>query len=146
MSRVRQLGRHNKKRIIFLSSPLQYLTEIQYWGIWGQPWKPTISAVSTNFLHSEAHPKKNLMQYWLFQCVWAAASQRQVACRGCGRTFSRQGDLKRHECLLERSKPVEEQRGSVQCTMCSRRFRSDGGLSVHKRRLHGVESWSSLLP
>ena len=24
----------------------------------------------------------------------------------------------RHKCLLERSKPVEEQRGSVQCTVC----------------------------
>ena len=37
-------------------------------------------------------------------------------CAECGRTFSRPGDLKRHKCLLERSRPVEEQRGSVQCT------------------------------
>ena len=58
----------------------------------------------------------------------AAAPQGQVVCRECGRTFSRQGDLKRHKCLLERSRPVEEQRGSVQCT------------GVHKRRLHAAES------
>ena len=32
-------------------------------------------------------------------------SQGRVECRECGRTFSRQGDLKRHKCLDERSKP-----------------------------------------
>ena len=35
------------------------------------------------------------------------APQRQVACRECGRTFCRQGDLKRHKCQTERSKPVQ---------------------------------------
>ena len=70
----------------------------------------------------------------------AAAPQGQVVCRECGRTISRQGDLKRHKCLLERSRPVEEQRGSVQCTLCHRWFRSAGSLGVHKRRLHAAES------
>ncbi len=36
----------------------------------------------------------------------------RVECRECGRTFSRPGDLKRHKCLDERSKPVHEQRVS----------------------------------
>ena len=45
----------------------------------------------------------------------AATSQGQVVGRDCGRTFRRQGDLKRHKCLQERSKPVEEQSSSVQC-------------------------------
>ena len=62
----------------------------------------------------------------------AAAPQGQVVCRECGEPFSRQGDLKRHKCLLESSRPVEEQRGSVQCTLCHRWFRSTG---VHRRRL-----------
>ena len=44
-----------------------------------------------------------------------------------------------HKCLLERTRPVEEQRGSVQCTLCHRWFMSAGGLSVHKRRLCSKE-------
>ena len=70
----------------------------------------------------------------------AAAPHGQVVCRERGRTFSRQGDLKRHKCLLERSRSVEEQRGSVQCTLWHRWFRSAGGLGMHKRRLHTAES------
>ena len=76
----------------------------------------------------------------------AAAPQGQVVCTECGGTFSRLGDFKRHKCLLERSRPVEEQRGSVQCTLCHRWFRSAGGLGAHKRRLNATESWNSLLP
>ena len=63
----------------------------------------------------------------------AAAPQGQVVCRECWRTFSRHGDLKRHKCLLERNRPVEEQRDSVQCTLCRRWLKSAGGLGVHKR-------------
>jgi hypothetical protein len=64
-----------------------------------------------------------------------------VECRQCGRTFCRQGDLKKHKCLHERSKPVQEQtraeqRGSLQCKECLRWFESAGGLSVHRRRLY----------
>ena len=47
-------------------------------------------------------------------------SQGRVECRECGRTFSRSGDLKRHKCFDERSKPVQEQRGSLQCPNCER--------------------------
>ena len=45
-----------------------------------------------------------------------------------------------HKCPLERSRPVEEQRGSVQCTLCHSWFRSAGGLVMHKRRLHATKS------
>ena len=40
--------------------------------------------------------------------------------------FKVQGDqdCKRHKCVAERRKPVSEQRGSVQCQMCRRWFRS----------------------
>ena len=51
----------------------------------------------------------------------------------CGRSFRRPGDLKRHKCTEERRKPVGEQAGSVQCTVCQRWFLSAGGLSVHQR-------------
>ena len=43
------------------------------------------------------------------------------------------GDLKTHKCLLERSKPVEQQKGSVQCTQCHRWVRRAGGLGVRKK-------------
>ena len=39
--------------------------------------------------------------------------------------------MKRHKCVAERSKPVWEQRGAVQCGTCQRWFLSCGGLSVH---------------
>ena len=60
-------------------------------------------------------------------------SDKQIVCRVCGRAFRRQGDLKRHKCLSEREKPVEEQQGTAQCAVCRRWFRSAGGLAVHKR-------------
>jgi hypothetical protein len=66
----------------------------------------------------------------------AVVSQGRVECRECSRTFSRQGDLKRHRCLHERRKPVQEQRGSVQCKECLRWFKSAGGLSMHRKRIH----------
>jgi hypothetical protein len=47
----------------------------------------------------------------------AVVSQGCMECRECDRTFSRQGDLKRHKFL---HKPVQEQRGSVQCEECLR--------------------------
>ena len=57
----------------------------------------------------------------------AAAPQGQVVCRECGRTFSRQGDLKRHKCLLETNRPVEERAhcatdglGVVAALVCTR--------------------------
>ena len=54
--------------------------------------------------------------------------------------FSWPGDLKRHKCLYERSKPVQEQRGALQCVTCMRWFKSAGGLSVHKSKIHGSNS------
>ena len=60
-------------------------------------------------------------------------SDEQIVCRVCGRAFRRQGDLKRHKCLSERKKPVEEQQGAAQCAVCRRWFRSACDLAVHKR-------------
>ena len=60
-------------------------------------------------------------------------SDKQIVCRVCGRAFRRHGDLKRHKCLSEREKPVEEQQGAAQCAVCRRWFQSAGGLAVHKR-------------
>ena len=60
------------------------------------------------------------------------SSTQTVQCIDCGRGFSRPGDLKRHKCLAERAKPVEEQSGAVQCEVCKRWFRSRGGLALHK--------------
>ena len=57
---------------------------------------------------------------------------RDLRCEYCDRVFSRPGDKKRHKCLAERSKPVQEQAGSVVCSRCSKWFLSRGGLAVHK--------------
>ena len=64
----------------------------------------------------------------------SAQSPIAVRCHACGRSFRREGDKKRHKCILERSKPVSEQHGAVQCTRCQRWFRSRGGFSVHNCR------------
>ena len=58
----------------------------------------------------------------------------QIQCDECKRSFRRESDKKRHKCILERQKPVSEQRGAVQCTVCHRWFRSRGGLAVHNCR------------
>ena len=60
------------------------------------------------------------------------ASAQRIQCIDCGRGFSRPGDLKRHKCLAERAKPVEEQSCAVECEVCKRWFRSRGGLALHK--------------
>ena len=54
-----------------------------------------------------------------------------VCCRLCRREFSRPSDFKRHKCLAERLRPIQEQRGAVQCGRCQLWFRSSGGLAVH---------------
>ena len=48
----------------------------------------------------------------------------EVVCGECGRRFSRPGDLKRHKCVVERAKPVEEQTDAVQCVVCQKLFRA----------------------
>ena len=57
---------------------------------------------------------------------------RDVVWEECGRTFRRESDKKRHKCRSEREKPVWEQRGATQCLVCSRWFRSKGGMAVHR--------------
>ena len=50
----------------------------------------------------------------------------QVQCITC------QNDMMRHKCLQERRKPISEQQGAVQCSICSRWFASRGGVAVHR--------------
>ena len=51
--------------------------------------------------------------------------ERDVVCEECGRTF-------RRESRSEREKPLWAQRGATQCLVCSRWFRSKGGMAVHR--------------
>ena len=48
----------------------------------------------------------------------------------CASFFRREYDKSRHEYVVERERPVCEQRGAVQCSVCNLWFRSIG-LSVH---------------
>ena len=68
------------------------------------------------------------------QAVERACAVREVECSVCSRKFRKESDKKRHKCLEERSKPVCEQRGAIQCANCRRWFRSRGGLAVHRCR------------
>lgn len=68
-----------------------------------------------------------------------------VVCNVCGRTFRRPGDLKRHKCVQERQKPVQDQRGAVQCVLCNRWLRSAGGLALHLRAHNPQQSWWGIL-
>ncbi len=43
------------------------------------------------------------------------AAAKEVVCEVCSRTFRRGRDRKRHKCLAETCKIVNEQHGSVQC-------------------------------
>ena len=52
-------------------------------------------------------------------------------CTTCHRAFRRRGDLVRHKCTEERSKPLCQQAGAVQCPSCQGWFASCGGLAVH---------------
>ena len=76
--------------------------------------------------------RKGLTDQCSQQQLRSSQPQSQVTCEGCGRSFCRAGDKARHKCIDERRKPVHEQRGAVQCSSCSRWFRSRGGLSVHR--------------
>ena len=58
-----------------------------------------------------------------------------VVCEVCCRKFRRESDKKRHKCLDERQKPVNEQRGAVHCHVCLKWFKSKGGLAVHRCNL-----------
>ena len=58
------------------------------------------------------------------------------------RLFRREADKARHKCVGERSRPVEQQRGSVQCDVCGRWFRSRGGLAVHRCSPEGTQTRS----
>lgn len=68
-------------------------------------------------------------------------------CAVCKRSFRRPGDIKRHKCLEERSKPVSSQSGSKYCPECGRWFRSPGGFAKHKcQQTHLLPSQSDSTP
>ena len=48
----------------------------------------------------------------------APVAVRDVMCEVCSRTFRRQSDKARHECIEERRKPIREQQGAIQCSNC----------------------------
>ena len=64
------------------------------------------------------------------QQLRSSQPQSHVLCEECGRSFHRAGDKARHKCIAERQKPCHEQRGAVQCSTCSRWFRSQGAVST----------------
>ena len=53
-------------------------------------------------------------------------------CPVCARSFCRPQDLHRHKSKAERSKPLPQQAGAIQCDQCDHWFASRGGLAVHK--------------
>ena len=53
-------------------------------------------------------------------------------CELCQREFRSAAGFKRHKCVAERRKPLQDQEGAVQCSRCDRWFASRGGLSVHR--------------
>ena len=59
---------------------------------------------------------------------------KNVVCHVCSKSFQRECDEARHKCTVERSEPIQEQAGAVQCQLCDRWFRSRGGLAVHRCR------------
>ena len=52
------------------------------------------------------------------RCTLKPDSNTGVQCSECGRRFRRPGDMKRHKCVAVRARPVKEQRGAVQCSLC----------------------------
>ena len=44
----------------------------------------------------------------------------------------RPSDLKRHKCLIERAKPVEQEKNAVQYGGCQKWFCSKGSLALHR--------------
>ena len=62
---------------------------------------------------------------------WESDQPRNIQYHECSRWFRRPGDMARHKCWTERSRPVQEQQGSVECQRCHPWFFSQGGLAVH---------------
>ena len=53
-------------------------------------------------------------------------------CELCQCEFRSAAGFKRHKCVAERRRPLQDQEGAVQCSRCDRWFASRGGLSVHR--------------
>ena len=70
-----------------------------------------------------------------------------VKCNVCGRCFRRESDKARHKCTAKRQKPVQEQEGAVEYSMCGHWLRSRGGLAVHRcaRQEDGGQTFTSIM-
>ena len=81
-----------------------------------EEWRNTYREARTDITHREQHRRQ---------------ADNWVQCPECSRTFRRESDMKRHKCLVERRKPIHEQRGAAQCSTCKKWFKSRGGFTVH---------------
>ena len=101
--------------------------------------------ISDGNWYSDAQDKRKWRAVWSqrlgehqqTQKARGSGAERNVECTECGRCFRRESDRKRHMCVRERMRPVNEQAGAVQCGSCERWFRSRGGLAVHRCRSEG---------
>ena len=59
-----------------------------------------------------------LSDYPQIQQQWTSRLPRDMGCDECGRFFRKECDKSRHKCAAERQRPVCEQRGAVQCSVC----------------------------
>ena len=62
-------------------------------------------------------------------CAWLGENT-GMQCGECDKRFHWCGDLERLECVAERARPVEEQRGAVQCSICQKWFRNRTGVCL----------------
>ena len=72
--------------------------------------------------------------------------RQQEKCDTCQRVFRRESYKARHKCKSEWEKPVNQQRGSVQCQRCEIWFCSKGGLAVHRCKIQDEWQHDTLFP
>ena len=75
---------------------------------------------------------------------WSNAEKR-VVCLECGQCFRKESAKFQNNFVIERNKPVSEQAGAVQCTVCKKWFRSRGGCAVNRCLLRNTQSTFPLL-
>ena len=67
----------------------------------------------------QAEGRPTVLDYMLHDELQARpAPQEHVQCFECKRSFRGEGNKARHKCTAEHQKPICEQRGAVQCTIC----------------------------
>ena len=84
--------------------------------------------------------RERMERYLAGQAVQKPVAAREVVCAVCSRKFRRERDKKRHKCLGERKKAVNEQEVAAQCHACNKWFKSRGGLANHNYRPPGINT------